>query len=193
MFRRFVEDGLMEYAPGNKQAKRTMPKFYTTAYIDDDDAVQKVNTGVHKVNGTVHKVNGERSQSELITETNNEFENRESAPAQILVTQYALETLPDTPDWMTVAKLMLEYSRGEGATQYRFICESTGFTGDPKPLFATWAGKASPYELKNWKNEFRKLGTWFRNEATRGQAYKQTVNATSAEVGISLNDYIPKA
>lgn len=73
----------------------------------------------------------------------------------------------DAPDWMDVARAMYEYSRGEGAPQYRFLTEATRFTGDPRPIFATWAGKASPYQLRNWKKEFPKLGTWFRNEAQR--------------------------
>lgn len=105
----------------------------------------------------------------------------ESAPAKI--SQPKDNPIPVTasqaaPDWMDVARQMLEYSRGEGATQYRFLCESMRFSGDPMPVFTAWASKAAPYELKNWKAEFRKLGTWFRNEATRGQAYKPVSNAT---------------
>jgi hypothetical protein len=118
---------------------------------------------------------------------------RESAPAQFLVTTVALETIEPAqneytataPNWMDVARQMLEYSKGEGKDQYQFLCEGTKFTGDPMPIFTTWAGKASPYQLKNWKKEFSKLGTWFNTEAQRRNkpnGYQQATQAQQTQI-----------
>jgi len=118
---------------------------------------------------------------------------RESAPAQFLVTTVALETIEPAqneytataPNWMDVARQMLEYSKGEGKDQYQFLCEGTKFTGDPMLIFTTWAGKASPYQLKNWKKEFSKLGTWFNTEAQRRNkpnGYQQATQAQQTQI-----------
>lgn len=92
MFARFVERGLLEIDATDAQSKKTTAKFYETAYLD---SVQKVNEGVQKVNSTVQKVNTNRSKSEHIIKEDNSKDNRESAPAQFLVTSIALETIPD--------------------------------------------------------------------------------------------------
>lgn len=91
MFARFVERGLLEIDATDAQSKKTTAKFYETAYLD---SVQKVNEGVQKVNITVQKVNTNRSKSEHIIKEDNSKDNRESAPAQFLVTSIALETIP---------------------------------------------------------------------------------------------------
>lgn len=85
MFARFVERGLLEIDATDAQSKKTTAKFYETAYLD---SVQKVNEGVQKVNTN-------RSKSEHIIKEDNSKDNRESAPAQFLVTSIALETIPD--------------------------------------------------------------------------------------------------
>ena len=74
-------------------------------------------------------------------------------------------SIPDTPDWKKVATAMYEHTLNGGKDDWEFLKASSGYMGDGRDIFATWAGKANAYQLRNWKDEFRKLGTWMRNEA----------------------------
>ncbi len=170
MFARFVERGLLEIDATDAQSKKTTAKFYETAYLD---SVQKVNEGVQKVNSTVQKVNTNRSKSEHIIKEDNSKDNRESTPAEFHVQIHSLETMPSVEgevprpagDWMQVAKDMEAYAKGEGAAQWRFMCEAQGYKGEVLPIVSNWASKASKYQLMNWKSEFRKLQTWLKTES----------------------------
>lgn len=117
-------------------------------------------------------------------DNNNSIEG-ENAPAQFIVKTIALETIPtvegevprpdvdwlptadmiNEPDWMQVAKDMEAYAKGEGAAQWRFMCEAQGYKGEVLPIVSNWASKASKYQLMNWKSEFRKLQTWLKTES----------------------------
>jgi len=96
----------------------------------------------------------------LKTETKENARAREEAPKE--------ETpvpIPDTPNWKDIAKAMYEHTLNGGKDDWEFLKTSTGYSGDGRDIFANWAGKATVYQLRNWKNEFRKLGTWMKNEA----------------------------
>lgn len=92
---------------------------------------------------------------------------------QFLVTTIALETTPTESidsagaafDWMQVARDMEAYAKGDGAAQWRFMCEAQGYTGEILPIVSNWASKASKYQLMRWKDEFRKLQTWLKTES----------------------------
>lgn len=73
--------------------------------------------------------------------------------------------IPDTPDWKEVAKAMYAHTLNGGKDDWEFLKEGTGYTGDGRDIFTNWAGKANAYQLRNWEDEFRKLGTWMKNEA----------------------------
>jgi hypothetical protein len=66
---------------------------------------------------------------------------------------------------MQVAKLMLDYSKAEGADQWRFMCEAQGYKGDGMSVFSAWASKQSAYTLKEWKAHFPKIQTWLKTDA----------------------------
>ncbi len=147
-----------------------------------------------------------QSSKEILPDIyNNTIEDKiESAPAQFHVTSIALETIPTVeenvapgatePDWMDVARQMEAHAKGEGAAQWRFMCEAQGYRGDIMPIVSNWAGKASKYQLMNWKSEFRKLQTWLKTESRADFKAQQRPGtpqpATSA--GFSLNQYKPK-
>ncbi len=115
----------------------------------------------------------------------NETNDKEDTPAEFHVQIHSLETIttvegevprPDgdwlptadminEPDWMQVAKDMEAYAKGEGAAQWRFMCEAQGYKGEVLPIVSNWASKASKYQLMNWKSEFRKLQTWLKTES----------------------------
>lgn len=105
--------------------------------------------------------------------SNTDNDNIESAPAQFHVQVHSLETIQqesiDTAgaafDWMQVAKQMEAYAKGDGAAQWRFMCEAQGYKGEVLPIVSNWASKASKYQLMNWKSEFRKLQTWLKTES----------------------------
>ena len=80
--------------------------------------------------------------------------NREDAPAKI-----------EKMNWRDVANAMLAHTLNGGKDDWEFLKASTGYSGDGRDIFANWAGKANDYQLRNWKDEFRKLGTWMKNEA----------------------------
>lgn len=69
------------------------------------------------------------------------------------------------PDFVQVAKEMAEYVKGEGRIQWDAMTDAQGFKGDAYPLFMKWAGKANDYQLRNWKDEIRRMGQWLYNEA----------------------------
>lgn len=97
----------------------------------------------------------------------------EGAHAQFIVQTIALENIPPESidsagaafDWMQVAKDMEAYAKGEGAAQWRFMCEAQGYKGEVLPIVSNWASKASKFQLMNWKSEFRKLQTWLKTES----------------------------
>ena len=60
---------------------------------------------------------------------------------------------------------MYAHTLNGGKDDWEFLKEGTGYTGDGRDIFTNWAGKANAYQLRNWKDEFRKLGTWMKNEA----------------------------
>lgn len=110
----------------------------------------------------------------LIQENTQKTKTVESTPAEFLVTTIALETIssvegevprPADPDWMQVAKDMEAYAKGDGAAQWRFMCEAQGYKGEVLPIVSNWASKAGKYQLMNWKSEFRKLQTWLKTES----------------------------
>jgi hypothetical protein len=165
------------------KAKEVVKNLYHQAETGSKETLPEV----------VKKFNGGSKESLPNIYSNTDNENIESAPAQFLVTTVALETIEPAqneytataPNWMDVARQMLEYSKGEGKDQYQFLCEGTKFTGDPMLIFTTWAGKASPYQLKNWKKEFSKLGTWFNTEAQRRNkpnGYQQATQAQQTQI-----------
>jgi hypothetical protein len=160
MFYRFVESGLMEFNE-DKRAKRVTPKYYETAYLD---AVQKVNESVQKVNSAVQKVNTNCSKSEHISKVINSKDKEENAPAQILVTTYALETLPETnslpgragglaDDWQAAAKAMIEY-----------------LTANPQQLQSNLKGQRTP--PANWPDAVNARMRWM---AGQGEWFQLTV------------------
>jgi len=105
--------------------------------------------------------------------SNTDKDNRENPPAQFHVQLHSLETIEpaqneytaSAPDWMDVAREMAAYAEGEGKTQWQFMAEVQGYKGAALPIVSIWASKASPWQLKNWKTEFRKLQTWLKTEA----------------------------
>lgn len=75
------------------------------------------------------------------------------------------ENLPEPmQDWVEVAQAMAEYAEGEGATQWRFMCQVSGYNDKPIKILSTWASKAQQYDLKRWRENFPKLLTWMKNE-----------------------------
>lgn len=68
-------------------------------------------------------------------------------------------------DFVSIAKQMEAHVQGEGAEQWGAMCEASGYKGKPITVLMNWAGKASEYQLRNWKAEIPKLLTWMRNEA----------------------------
>jgi hypothetical protein len=75
------------------------------------------------------------------------------------------ESLPEPmQDWVEVAQAMSEYAEGEGATQWRFMCQVSGYNDKPIKILSTWASKAQQYDLKRWRENFPKLLTWMKNE-----------------------------
>jgi hypothetical protein len=74
------------------------------------------------------------------------------------------EPIDDT-DWMQVAKAMIEYAKGEGKNQWSFMAGMYNYQEEPDKLISLWCSKAQPYDLKNWKKNFRNLTTWIKNEA----------------------------
>jgi hypothetical protein len=118
-----------------------------------------------------------REGSENFPTYNNTIDNstsdRENPPAQFHVQLHSLETIEpaqneytaSAPNWMDVAREMAAYAEGEGKTQWQFMAEVQGYKGAALPIVSNWASKASPWQLKNWKTEFRKLQTWLKTEA----------------------------
>lgn len=154
--------------------------------LDKDVLIQKLVTfcegnnllGSHSV--TIEPDNlqpskeGDNLQPSIYTETTSRELNTESdTPPQFHVQIHSLETLPTESidsagaafDWMQVAKDMEAYAKGEGAAQWRFMCEAQGYKGEVLPIVSNWASKASKYQLMNWKSEFRKLQTWLKTES----------------------------
>jgi hypothetical protein len=74
------------------------------------------------------------------------------------------EAIDDT-DWMQVAQAMIEYAKGEGKSQWSFMAGMYNYQEEPDKLISLWCSKAQPYDLKNWKKNFRNLTTWIKNEA----------------------------
>ena len=110
--------------------------------------------------GTPPRKNAAVNNTSINTTSNNRENARETASK--------IDTpisIPDTPDWKEIATAMYEHTLNGGKDDWEFLKASSGYTGDGRDIFATWAGKANAYQLRNWKDEFRKLGTWMRNEA----------------------------
>lgn len=114
-----------------------------------------------------------RGKDSLPDNTNDNInENIGIAPAQFHVQVHSLETIhPEDNtagaafDWMQVARQMEAYAKGDGAAQWRFMCEAQSYKGEVLPIVSNWASKASKYQLMNWKSEFRKLQTWLKTES----------------------------
>jgi hypothetical protein len=79
--------------------------------------------------------------------------------------------IPDTPEQrLIIAQAMIEHAKGEGEAQWKFMCNSQGYTGTPDAILSIWASKATPHQLTNWRKEFNKLHYWLRNEARAQKA-----------------------
>jgi len=89
------------------------------------------------------------------------------------------------PDWIEVAKLMTDYAKGQGASQWEFMATAQGYRGEPERILSNWASKATPYQLINWKKEFPKIQTWMRNEALNDYKNKVTT-PESAKKNITI-------
>lgn len=88
-------------------------------------------------------------------EKEKEKEREKGAPAKI-----------ENLNFVDVAKQMEEYvTNGDGKRQWDAMAQAQGFTGKPITILMNWAGKASPYQLRNWKDEIPRLQSWMRNEA----------------------------
>ena len=212
MFARFVERGLLEIDATDAQSKKTTAKFYETAYLD---SVQKVNEGVQKVNSTVQKVNTNRSKSEHIIKEDNSKDNRESAPAQFLVTSIALETIPtvecEVPrpaarPTSKVSDLQRNLNaHGEAAEHFLRLLQSNGHSLNGAEKYAAdyflhkqqkgeWSALLIP---DNTQAAFRWLGEhsagvqqWAKRQPQFERNNSQPAAPTTA--GFSLNQYKPK-
>ena len=81
------------------------------------------------------------------------------------VSERTHENLPEPMlDWVEIAQTMAEYAEGEGATQWRFMCQVSGYQDKPIKILSVWASKATQYDLKRWRDNFSKLLTWMKNE-----------------------------
>jgi DNA-binding Lrp family transcriptional regulator len=166
MVDRMEGKGLIEVNTANTKQKRVTSKFSLPVYFDvkeDEEVgaviVQKVNAG----NESVHLVNGERSLSERnrsLSERQIKI-NKEKEESNTLTISASAENL----NWMEVARLMFNYSKSEGADQWRFMCEAQGYKGDGMSVFSAWASKQSAYTLKEWKAHFPKIQTWLKTDA----------------------------
>ena len=178
MVDRMEGKGFIEVNAVNTKQKRVTSKFSLPVYFDvkeDEEVGAVIVQKVNAANDSVHLVNGERSLSER---------NRSLSERQIKINKDKEESNPLTIsasagnlDWMQVAKLMLEYSKGEGADQWRFMCEAQGYKGEGLPIFSNWASKASPYQLKEWKAHFPRLQTWLKTDARADYATEKKTKA----------------
>jgi len=148
---------------------------YKAANVDEQGVVRFPDGGSTETGREpVRKPDGGSPESGHKKPISNSFGSIEGdSPAQFHVQLHSLETVEpaqneytaSAPDWMDVAREMAAYAEGEGKTQWQFMAEVQGYKGAALPIVSNWASKASPWQLKNWKTEFRKLQTWLKTEA----------------------------
>lgn len=83
-------------------------------------------------------------------------------------------------DWTQVAQTMAERAKGEGAHEWEFMCNATGYTGEPLEIYSAWASKATSWQLKNWRDHFSKVQSWMKTAALMNRKHQkdETTNST---------------
>ena len=114
-------------------------------------------------------VNG-KSNATNNNSTNNELTNNDSSEITHAKTEKinpgSKQPIQEELNWVQVARDMAEWLEGDGADQWRFMCEQAGGYVEPIAIASAWAGKYSDsqYMLRKWKKEACKLQNWIRNE-----------------------------
>lgn len=92
--------------------------------------------------------------------------------------------------WMQVSRDMSEWLKGEGADQWKFMCDNAGGYVEPSIITSAWAGKYSDsqYMLRKWRTEACKLQGWIRNEL-KSQRTQLKKNKGSGIDRLSVSTY----
>lgn len=81
-------------------------------------------------------------------------------------------------DWMTVAQAMAEHAKGDGESQWAFMCDATGYAGEPLEIYSGWASKATAWQLQNWRDHFSKVQSWMKTAALMDRKLKKDDTTT---------------
>ena len=159
--------------------------------------VQKLNGSVQKLNViNKDKLNTNTIKDKCVSTHAKEENKIEALPTkQVVNVSPQVAAHPPQPiqaelSWMQVSRDMSEWLKGEGADQWKFMCDNAGGYVEPSVITSAWAGKHSDsqYMLRKWRTEACKLQGWIRNEL-KSQRTQLKKNKGSGIDRLSVSTY----